>query len=141
RQETLTARKGGQARIICKMNSLVHPPLIQALYEASTAGVKIDLIVRGICCLRPGVPGMSENIRVSSLVGRFLEHSRIFTFHQKGKRVVYLSSADWMQRNFFSRIEVMFPILNDKLRNYILDELLPLIMKDTANAWELQPDG
>lgn len=141
RSEIHHARRGRPAEIICKMNSLVHPPLIEALYDASRAGVKIQLIVRGICSLRPGVPGQSENIRVVSLVGRFLEHSRIFLFHQNGKPAVYLSSADWMQRNFYSRIEVMFPIFDKQVRQRIIDEVLGHALEDTANAWELQSDG
>lgn len=139
--ETAVARRGGQGRIICKMNSLVDPVLTAALYEASQAGVQTDLIVRGICCLRPGVPGVSENIRVTSLVGRFLEHTRIFCFGQDGDPAVYISSADWMQRNFYSRIEVMVPVRDAGLRMRVVDEILTNCLADTANAWELGPDG
>lgn len=141
KREQNIAKRGGKGRILCKMNSLVHPPLIKALYEASNAGVQIDLIVRGICCLRPGVPGLSENITVSSVVGRFLEHSRIFCFWQKGEPVIYLSSADWMQRNFFSRIEVMFPVEDDALRKRLLEEILQTSLTDNVNAWDLRSDG
>jgi len=141
RREQQIAKRGGKGSIICKMNSLVHPPLIEALYAASNAGVSIDLIVRGICCLRPGVPGLSENIRVRSIVGRFLEHSRIFCFGNKGEPIIYLSSADWMQRNFYRRIEVMFPLEDKAVRQRILEEILPLALNDYANAWELRSDG
>ena len=119
------ARQGKEGRIIVKLNSLVEESLIAALYEASQAGVKIDLIVRGICCLRPGVPGVSENIRVISIVGRFLEHSRIFYFGNGGKPKVYLGSADWMPRNLFRRVEVVFPVLDPGLRKRITDVILP----------------
>ncbi|MCX7018848.1 MAG: polyphosphate kinase 1 [Candidatus Sumerlaeota bacterium] len=135
------AHRGGKAHIICKMNSLVEPKIIAALYEASRAGVKIDLIVRGNCCLRPGVPGVSENIRVISIVGRFLEHSRIFYFNQSGQPLVYLSSADWMQRNFFNRIETMFPVEDPQLRERIVNEILASALNDNVNAWELRSDG
>jgi polyphosphate kinase len=141
RREQQIAKRGGKGSIICKMNSLVHPPLIEALYAASNAGVTIELIVRGICCLRPGVPGLSENIRVRSIVGRFLEHSRIFCFGNKGEPIIYLSSADWMQRNFYRRIEVMFPLEDKAVRQRILEEILPLALNDYANAWELRSDG
>ena len=135
------ARRGGKAHIICKMNSLVDPTMIAALYEASRLGVKIDLIVRGICCLRPGVPGVSDNIRVISIVGRFLEHSRIFCFSRSDKPLVYLSSADWMQRNFFSRVETMFPVDDPDLRDRIINEILGAALADNVNAWELRSDG
>jgi polyphosphate kinase len=105
------------------------------------AGVKIDLIVRGICCLRPGVTGISDNIRVTSIVGRFLEHSRIFCFGQGNNALIYLSSADWMQRNFFSRVEVMFPVEDPDLRERIISEILGSGLADTMNAWELRSDG
>ena len=118
------AALGSRGRIIAKMNALVDAPVIKALYRASQAGVKIDLIVRGICCLRPGVPGVSDNIRVISIVDRFLEHARIFYFGNGGKREVYLSSADWMPRNFQRRIEVMFPIEDEGLRDRVIDEIL-----------------
>jgi polyphosphate kinase len=140
-REEATARRGGKARIVCKMNSLVDPEIIEALYRASQAGVKIDLVVRGICCLRPGVPGVSENIRVMSVVGRFLEHTRIFYFEHKDLAEVWLSSGDWMQRNFFSRIEVMFPVEDEGLRKRLVKEVLEVVLADTANSWDLKPDG
>ena len=140
-REAAVARAGGKGRIVCKMNSLVDPTLTAALYDASRAGVKIDLIVRGICCLRPGVPDMSENIRVTSIVGRFLEHTRAFHFGNGGEPEVYLSSADWMQRNFYSRVEVLFPLRDLAARRRVIDEILESVLKDTANAWELRSDG
>ena len=115
---------GKDGRIIAKMNALVDPEVIRALYRASQAGVKIDLLVRGICCLRPGVPGVSENIQVLSVVDRFLEHARIFYFEAGGKQEVYLSSADWMPRNFIRRVEVMFPVEDAGLRDRLVDEIL-----------------
>ena len=139
--ETKTAARGKEARIIAKMNSLVEPDIIRALYRASQAGVEVDLIVRGICCLRPGTPGVSENIRVRSIVGRFLEHSRVFFFHARGERTVYASSADWMPRNFFRRVETCFPILDEELKQRVIDECLELSLTDDAQAWLLQADG
>ncbi|HUB68192.1 MAG TPA: polyphosphate kinase 1 [Candidatus Methylacidiphilales bacterium] len=135
------ARQGKEGRIIVKLNSLVEESMIVALYEASQAGVKIDLIVRGICCLRPGIPGVSENIRVSSIVGRFLEHSRIFYFGNGGKPKVYLGSADWMPRNLFRRVEVVFPVLDAGLRKRIIDEILPAYLSDCVKARVLGADG
>ena len=140
------ARRGKPARVMAKMNSLIEPQVIQALYRASQAGVAIDLIVRGICSLRPGIPGVSDNIRVRSLVGRFLEHTRIFYFENHGADDaggprIYLSSADWMGRNFFSRVEVCFPIEDETSRRSILEEGLGLYLTDNAGAWELKPDG
>jgi len=112
------------------------------LYLASQAGVKIDLIVRGTCCLVPGVPGLSENIRVRSLVGRFLEHIRVFYFENSGGAPLILAgSADWMPRNFFRRVEVLFPIQDPKLRRWVMDELLPTELRDTANTHVLLPSG
>ena len=116
RRETRNAGAGKTARIIAKINALVEPEIIRALYEASNAGVAVDLIVRGICCLRPAVPGVSENIRVRSIVGRFLEHSRCYCFHNGGDEECYCASADWMDRNFFRRIELMFPIRDETLK-------------------------
>jgi polyphosphate kinase len=130
-----------RGRIIAKMNSLVDAPVIKALYRASQAGVSIDLIVRGICCLRPGVPGISDNIRVISIVDRFLEHARIFHFGNGGKREVYLSSADWMPRNFQRRIEVMFPVDDEGLRDRVIDEILAIALKDNVKARRLLSDG
>ncbi len=135
------ARQGREGRIIVKLNSLVEESLIVALYEASQAGVKIDLIVRGICCLRPGVPGVSDNIRVISIVGRFLEHSRIFYFGNGGKPKVYLGSADWMPRNLFRRVEVVFPVLDPGLRKRITDIIIPGYLNDTVKARVLGSDG
>jgi polyphosphate kinase len=135
------ARQGKEGRIIVKINSLVEESLIVALYEASQAGVKIDLIVRGICCLRPGMPGVSENIRVISIVGRFLEHSRIFYFGNGGKPKVYLGSADWMPRNLFRRVEVVFPVLDSGLRKRIVDVIIPGYLSDCGKARILGPDG
>jgi len=135
------ALAGKPARIIAKINSLVDENVIKALYEASRAGVKINLIVRGICCLRPGVPGVSENIEVISIVGRFLEHSRIYYFANDDEPRVYLASADWMPRNFYRRVEIAFPIESPKLRNEIIDTILPAFLKDRVKARKLQPDG
>jgi len=135
------AALGSKGRIIAKMNALVDAPVIKALYRASQAGVSIDLIVRGICCLRPGVPGTSDNIRVISIVDRFLEHARIFHFGNGGKREVYLSSADWMPRNFQRRIEVMFPIEEEGLRDRVIDEILAIALKDNVKARQLMSDG
>lgn len=135
------ALEGKPARIIIKMNSLVDEKMIAALYEASTAGVKIDLIVRGICCLRPKIPQVSENIRVVSIVGRFLEHSRIFYFSNNGSSEIYLGSADCMPRNFLRRIEVLFPVEDSSLKKEITDVILSAFLKDCVKARELQSDG
>ena len=141
RNETEIARAGRRGRIIAKVNALLEPETIEALYEASCAGVEIDLIVRGPCALRPSVPGLSENIRVRSLVGRFLEHHRILYFRADGEDRVYLSSADWMQRNFFRRIETAFPILDPQLKRRVIKEGLRCYLLDNTHAWEMQPDG
>ncbi len=141
RQETLNAHGGKSARIIAKMNSLVDKPVIEALYDASKAGVLIDLIVRGICCLRPGVPNLSDNITVRSIVDRFLEHSRIFFFENNGNPKVFASSGDWMYRNFEKRIEVTFPIEDEKIKSRIINGILPVYLKDNVRAHELQTDG
>ncbi len=141
RGETAAAREGRPGRIVAKMNALVEPETIAALYEASQAGVSIDLIVRGVCILRPGVAGLSDNIRVRSVVGRFLEHSRIFYFHDGGGDRVYLSSADWMERNFFRRVEVCFPILEDKLKRRVIKEGLNPYLGDNVQAWDMDADG
>ncbi|MCX7627899.1 MAG: polyphosphate kinase 1 [Methylophilaceae bacterium] len=140
-RETEIAKAGKKGRIIAKMNALLDPDIIRALYMASMAGVQIDLIVRGVCALRPGIPGISENIRVRSIVGRFLEHSRIFYFHNEGAQDIYLASADWMYRNFFRRIETCFPVLDPKLKKRVLKEGLQPYLKDNLQAWEMQPDG
>ena len=135
------AAKGHFARVMAKMNALIDPQVIQALYRASQAGVKIDLIVRGMCALRPGVPGVSENIQVRSIVGRFLEHSRVYYFENGGDPKVYLSSADWMERNFFSRVETAFPIEDKRMIRRVIGETFDLYNADNCQAWVLQSDG
>jgi polyphosphate kinase len=139
-REAQNARAGKPARIIAKMNALVDPQAIEALYRASCAGVKIDLIVRGVCALRPGIPGVSENIRVCSIVGRFLEHSRVFYFENGGSPEMYGASADWMERNFFRRVEVAFPIRREAHRARILADLETYLADDTQ-SWDLGRDG
>jgi len=139
-REIKHAGRGRRAHVVIKVNSLVEPKFIQTLYHASQAGVTIDLIVRGICCLRPGIPGVSENIRVRSIIGRFLEHTRIYYFLNNENPELYLSSADCMERNFFRRIEVAFPIENEKMRARVLDDL-NLYLSDNTQAWVLQQDG
>src|SRR5690606_3089425 len=126
---------------MAKMNSLLEPQIIQELYQASQAGVRIDLIVRGVCALRAGVPGLSENIRVRSIVDRFLEHSRVFYFYDGGKETVYLSSADWMDRNFFRRVEIAFPVRDKALKKRVIEEAFTLALRDTELAWQAQPSG
>ena len=140
-RERENANKGKSARIIAKMNSLVEPTIIEALYRASQAGVKIDLIIRGVCCLRPGIKGISENIQVRSIVGRFLEHTRIFYFHNDGEYDIFLSSGDWMDRNFFRRVETCFPIEEKRMKKKLLKEGLQLYLSDNAQSWVLQSDG
>ena len=140
-REAQRARAGEPARIVAKLNSLADPAVIRALYAASAAGVEIDLIVRGICCLRPGLPGVSERIRVLSVVDRFLEHSRVFAFGVGERTEVYLSSADWMHRNFHRRIEVLFPIIDPALRKRLLEEVLGSALRDTVKARRLLVDG
>ena len=134
-------RDGKPALIIAKMNALVEEGVIRALYAASSAGVKIDLIVRGACALRPGVPGMSENIRVRSILGRFLEHHRVWYFGNDGSPDVWLASADWMGRNLFRRVEVAFPIRDPVLKKRVVDEGLRAYLADNQDAWELHSDG
>jgi len=139
--ETAAAKAGRKAQVIAKMNSLLEPETIEALYEASQAGVEVDLLVRGVCALRPGVKGLSDNIRVRSVVGRFLEHHRIFYFHADGEEKLYLSSADWMERNFFRRIEVAFPVLEKKLKQRVIKEGLRTYLDDNCQAWSMDSDG
>ena len=141
--EAKIAKSGKRAHVIAKMNALLDPEVIAALYRASKAGVKIDLIVRGVCALRPGVPSLSENIRVRSIVGRFLEHSRIFYFRNggRGKEHVMLSSADWMERNFFRRIELCFPVNDARLKRRVISEGLLPYLADNAQAWEMDGEG
>jgi polyphosphate kinase len=140
KREIAFARQGKPARIIAKMNALIEPQIIQTLYHAAMAGVKIDLIVRGICALRPGVRGLSESIRVRSIIGRFLEHSRVYYFLNDGHPEIYCASADWMERNFFRRIEVCFPIERRQHRDRIVEDL-ETYLADNAQAWELRSDG
>jgi polyphosphate kinase len=139
--EIKIAKSGNNAHIIAKMNALLEPEVIMALYAASKAGVKIELIVRGVCALRPGVPGLSENITVRSIIGRFLEHTRIFYFRNDLAHDVYLSSADWMDRNIFRRIEVCFPLLDTKLKKRVIDEGLKICLQDNCQAWEMNGEG
>ena len=140
-REAENAKRGLPARIIAKLNSLVEPPVIEALYAASRAGVKIDLIIRGICCLKPGVPGLSENITVRSIVDRFLEHSRICYFENACQPEVYVGSADWMPRNLHRRIEILFPIEDGILCDRIIHEILATTLEDNVKARRLGPDG
>jgi polyphosphate kinase len=140
-REIENAKQNLPARIIAKVNSLAEPQIIEALYRASQAGVKIDLIVRGICCLKPGVKGLSENITVRSIIDRFLEHSRIYYFENACQPQVFLGSADWLPRNLFRRIEVVFPIEDGVLRERIINEVLKLTMADNRRARILSSDG
>lgn len=140
RRETVNARAGKKAKIIAKMNSLCDKEIIAALYEASCAGVKIDLIVRGICCLKAGIPGLSENISVRSIVGNFLEHSRIFYFENDGAWEIFMGSADWMPRNLDKRVEIVFPVEDEQLKKDVL-HILEVELEDNVKAHILQPDG
>jgi polyphosphate kinase len=140
-REARNAKEGKPAHIIAKLNALVDPTVTEALYKASQAGVKIDLIVRGVCCLVPGVSGLSENIKVTSIIDRFLEHSRLLVFRNGGATEVYVTSGDWMPRNFFRRIEICYPILSEKLRVRIEEQILKVSLADNVKAWRLQPDG
>ena len=139
-READNAKKGKKARIVAKMNSLCDPMIIEALYKASAAGVQIDLIIRGICCLKVGIPGISENIRVRSIVGNFLEHSRIFYFYNDGFEDVYMGSADWMPRNLDKRVEITFPVEDEHLKEEVIN-ILKLQLADTLKAHILQPNG
>lgn len=141
RNEAINAKAGKKARIMAKMNSLLEPIIIEALYAASQAGVKIDLIVRGVCALRPSVAGLSENIRVRSIIGRFLEHSRVFYFYNEGAENVYLSSADWMDRNFFRRVEIGFPVLDPQLKQRVIEEAFTWALRDNQLSWRALPNG
>ncbi|MBI3899833.1 MAG: polyphosphate kinase 1 [Gammaproteobacteria bacterium] len=140
-REANYARVGRPAKIVAKMNAIIEPQIIQALYRASQAGVQIDLIIRGTCCLRPGLAGISDNIRVRSIIGRFLEHPRVYWFQNDGKEEVWLASADWMDRNFFRRVEIAFPVNDAKLRARVVKEALETYLADNTQAWELRSDG
>jgi len=135
------ALAGEPARIVAKLNALVDPGIIRELYRASRAGVEIELVVRGVCCLRPGLPGISERIRVYSLLGRFLEHERVFLFGPEGEEEFYLSSADWMPRNLDRRVEVMFPVTSEAIRTRIRNECVLPLEVDNQRVYEMQPDG
>jgi polyphosphate kinase len=139
-REIRHAKNGKPAKIIIKVNAIVEEQCIQALYRASQAGVVVKLIVRGVCCLRPGISGVSENIEVRSIIGRFLEHGRVYAFGNDGNQEVYTSSADLMNRNMFRRVEILFPIENKRLHNRILHDL-DLYLQDNTQSWVLQPDG
>ncbi len=139
-RESEHAAAGRPARIVAKMNALVEPEVIEALYAASRAGVEIDLVVRGICCLRPGVEDVSERIRVRSIIGRFVEHARVFYFHNGGEPEILCASADWMERNFFTRVETCFPVEDDRLQRRLVDDL-EVDLWDNCQAWLMQPDG
>jgi polyphosphate kinase len=140
-REVAAHRRHGEGHLIFKVNALVDRTIIRALYAASRAGVKIDLIVRGPCCLRPGVPGWSDTINVVSIVGRFLEHSRIYAFRNGGAGEVYLGSADLMERNLDRRVEVVFPVDDPGLSRHLREVVLPAYLRDTVNARRLLPDG
>jgi polyphosphate kinase len=140
-RESKLARAGKRGHIIAKMNALNETGVIKALYEASQAGVKVELIVRGACCLRPGVPGLSDNISVRSVVGRFLEHSRVYWFGNNEKPEIFCSSADWMERNLLRRVETCFPILDPALAERVFNEELANYLQDNQQAWLLRADG
>jgi polyphosphate kinase len=140
-EQARRAEAGQPSRIFAKLNALVDHRVIEALYRASQAGVPIDIVARGICGLRPGVPGLSETIRVRSVIDRFLEHSRVYVFGPDDEARVFLSSADWMPRNFFRRVEVMFPVLAPELADHILRDIVPVYLADNVRARRLDPDG
>jgi polyphosphate kinase len=140
-REIAHAREGRPARIIAKMNALNEATVVRVLYRASQAGVQVDLIVRGACSLRPGIAGVSDNIRVRSIIGRFLEHSRVYWFQNDDAPEIYCSSADWMERNLLRRIETCFPIRDPQLAERVFDESLANYLADNTQAWLLQPDG
>ena len=141
KREAENARTGKPAAIDAKINSLTDPKVIRALYNASKAGVEIRLLVRGMCCLRPGIPGVSENIKVRSVLGRFLEHSRVFWFANDGDPELWCSSADWMERNLHQRVEVAFPILDPQLRERVYYEIFVLPWKEGMEAWDMSANG
>ena len=140
-QEISNKQASLPARIIIKVNALTEKVLMQALMRASQAGVQVDLIIRSVCCLRPGVAGVTDNITVRSIVGRFLEHTRVFYFENGGEALVFCSSADWMDRNLYQRVETCFPILDPVHRKRIIDDGLMLYLNDNTQAWDMQPDG
>lgn len=140
-REAVHSRHGRKSRVVAKMNALLEPMIIEALYKASAAGVRVELIVRGACALRPGIAGLSENIRVRSVVGRFLEHTRIFYFYNNKAEDVYLSSADWMDRNLFRRIEICVPVLDERIKRRVINEGLKPYLKDNCDGWEMHQDG
>ena len=139
-KESENVKSGGTGKVILKMNSLVDPVLIAGLYEASQSGVEIELIIRGICCLVPGVPGLSETIKVRSIVGRFLEHSRVFYFYNNGEENMFLSSADFMQRNLDRRVEIIFPVKDPALKSELYKNVLRFGLRDNLKARILKPD-
>ena len=141
RREIDVARQGEKGHIIFKMNALEDPEMIRLLYQASQAGIHVDLLVRGLCCLRPGVAGVSENIRVASVIGRFLEHSRIYYFRNGGREEVYAGSADLMPRNLNRRVEIVFPVEGQAVARRIRDEILDGYLADNVNAYQMQSDG
>jgi polyphosphate kinase len=139
--EAAEARAGRPATIIAKCNAVTDIEVVEALYEASSAGVRIELLVRGICSLIPGIPGRSDNVRVRSVLGRFLEHERVFWFHHAGEPKVYIGSADWMHRNLERRVEVLVPVLDPVIARWLRDVLLARYLDDRNRSWEMQPDG
>ena len=141
RNEIRAAKAGRKAHIMAKMNALLEPTVIAELYKASRAGVKIDLIIRGVCALKPGVPGLSENIKVRSMIGRFLEHHRIYYFYADGQEKVFLSSADWMDRNLYRRVEVAFPVLDSVIKKRVIHEGLKILLADNQTAWLMNSEG